>query len=87
MPISPTSIGASSTAAHLAPAEYLPNARAAAQKALDLDESLADGHYALANLMTYAWEWAEAEREDKRAIQLNPNLALAHRWYAPICVS
>ena len=62
--------------------EYLPKARAAAQKALELDEGLADGHYALANLMTYAWEWADAEREYKRAIELNPNLALAHRWYA-----
>ena len=62
--------------------EYLPKARAAAQKALELDDGLADGHYALANLMTYAWEWADAEREYKRAIELNPNLALAHRWYA-----
>ena len=66
----------------LEPNEYLPKARAAAQKALELDEGLADGHYALANLMTYAWEWADAEREYKRAIELNPNLALAHRWYA-----
>ena len=66
----------------LDPKEYLPKARAAAQKALELDEGLADGHYALANLMTYAWEWADAEREYKRAIELNPNLALAHRWYA-----
>jgi eukaryotic-like serine/threonine-protein kinase len=66
----------------LDPIEYLPKARAAAQKALELDDGLADGHYALANLMTHAWEWAEAEREYKRAIDLNPNLALAHRWYA-----
>ena len=66
----------------LDPKEYLPKAREAAQKALELDEGLADGHYALANLMTYSWEWADAEREYKRAIELNPNLALAHRWYA-----
>jgi serine/threonine protein kinase/CheY-like chemotaxis protein/Tfp pilus assembly protein PilF len=64
------------------PKEYLPKARAAAQKAIELDDGLADGHYALANLMTYAWEWAGAEHEYKRAIELNPNLALAHRWYA-----
>ena len=64
------------------PKEYLPKAREAAQRALTLDEGLADGHYALANLMTYSWEWADAEREYKRAIELNPNLALAHRWYA-----
>ena len=62
---------------HLAPRPSIcPKRRAAAQKALELDETLADGHYALANLMTYAWEWAEAEREYKRAIELNPNLAL-----------
>jgi DNA-binding response OmpR family regulator/TolB-like protein/Tfp pilus assembly protein PilF len=66
----------------LDPNEYLPKARAAAQKALELDDSLADAHYALANLMTYGWEWADAEREYTRALALNPNLALAHRWYA-----
>ena len=64
------------------PAEYLPKARTAARTALELDDNLAEAHYALANLMTYAWEWADAEREYKRAIALNPNLALAHRWYA-----
>ena len=64
------------------PKEYLPKAEAAAQKALELDESLADAHYAQANLKTYAWQWAAAEAEYKRAIELNPNLALAHRWYA-----
>jgi eukaryotic-like serine/threonine-protein kinase len=66
----------------LAATEYLPRARAAATTSLELDENLADGHYALANLMAYAWEWAAAEREYQRAIELNPNLALAHRWYA-----
>lgn len=64
------------------PAEYLPKARSAAERALQLDEHLPEGHYALANLMTYAWQWEDAEREYKRAIALNPNLALAHRWYA-----
>jgi serine/threonine-protein kinase len=66
----------------LDPKVYLPKAREAAQKALELDDGLADGHYVLANLMTYSWEWADAEREYTRAIALNPNLALAHRWYA-----
>ncbi len=32
--------------------------------------------------MTYGWEWTEAERRYRRSIELNPNLALAHRWYA-----
>lgn len=66
----------------LDPKEYLPKAQAAAQKALELDPGLAEGHYSLANLKTYSWQWAEAESEYKRAIELNPNLALAHRWYA-----
>jgi serine/threonine protein kinase/Tfp pilus assembly protein PilF len=66
----------------LDPKEYLPKAEAAAQKSLELDAGLAEGHYSLANLKTYAWRWAEAESEYKRAIELNPNLALAHRWYA-----
>ena len=66
----------------LDPKEYLPKAQAAAQKSLEMDEGLAEAHYALANLKTYAWQWADAEAEYKRAIELNPNLALAHRWYA-----
>ena len=66
----------------LDPKEYLPKAKEAAQRALDLDDALADAHYAIANLMTYQWQWADAEREYQRAIELNPNLALAHRWYA-----
>ncbi len=64
------------------PREYLSQAKAAAEKALELDDNLADGHYAVANLETYSWEWADAEREYNRAIELSPNLALAHRWYA-----
>ncbi|HTG16810.1 MAG TPA: protein kinase, partial [Blastocatellia bacterium] len=64
------------------PAEYFPKAMAATQRALELDEGLAEAHYALANLKRDAWAWADAEREYERAIELNPNLALAHRWYA-----
>ena len=66
----------------LDPKEYLPKAEAAARKALDLDQSLADAHYALANLKAYRWEWEDAERDYRRAIELNPNLAEAHRYYA-----
>jgi len=66
----------------LNPKEYSPKAEALARKALELDENLAEGYYALGNLKTDAWEWAEAEANYKRAIELNPNLALAHRWYA-----
>ena len=44
----------------LDPTVYMPKARQAAQKALALDDGLADAHYALANLMTYEWEWRDA---------------------------
>jgi TolB-like protein/Tfp pilus assembly protein PilF len=66
----------------LDPKEYLPKAEAAARRALDLDESLADAHYAQANLKAYRWEWEDAERDYLRAIELNPNLADARRYYA-----
>jgi serine/threonine protein kinase/Tfp pilus assembly protein PilF len=70
------------TSSALNPKEYSPKAEALALKALELNENLAEGYYALANLKTDAWEWANAEAKYKRAIELNPNLALAHRWYA-----
>ncbi len=66
----------------LDPKEFTPKAEAAARKALALDESLADAHYALALAKRAAWEWASAEREYQRAIELNPNLAAAHLRYA-----
>jgi serine/threonine protein kinase/tetratricopeptide (TPR) repeat protein len=66
----------------LDPKEFTPRAEAAARKALALDESLADAHYALALSKRDAWEWASAEREYQRAIELNPNLAAAHLRYA-----
>ncbi len=60
---------------HLLPArKAFPEAKAAALKALELDEALADAHAALANIQFYyEWDWAAAEREYKRAIELNPN--------------
>lgn len=60
-----------------------PLARAAARKAVELDDASADAHNALA-FVTYKseWKWADAEREFKRAIDLNPNLVLARHWYA-----
>jgi len=60
-----------------------PLARASARKALELDDRSAEAHNALA-FVTYKseWKWAEAEREFKRALELDPNLVLAHHWYA-----
>jgi TolB-like protein/DNA-binding winged helix-turn-helix (wHTH) protein/Flp pilus assembly protein TadD len=60
-----------------------PRARAAAQKALDLDSGLAGPLITLASAKTnLEWDWAGAERLCKRAIELNPNYGHAHHWYA-----
>jgi tetratricopeptide (TPR) repeat protein len=57
-------------------------ARTAAQKALAIDETLAEAHASLAyTLAFYDWNWEAAEREFKRAIELNPNYATAYQWY------
>ncbi len=64
------------------PREFIPKAEAAAQKALELDDSLADAHLTMGNLHQYAWRWIEAEREYKRGIELSPNLGVAHRAYS-----
>ncbi len=62
--------------------QALTRARASLKKALDLDETLADAHASLGLLaMNYDWDWAAAEREFKRAIELDPNYATAHHWY------
>jgi len=66
----------------LEPKEYIPLAEQAAQRALELDDSLPEAHFALSFLRTYSWDWATSEREIKRTIELNPNLALAHNGYA-----
>ena len=64
------------------PTEKMPRAKGAAKRALELDESLAEAHTALARvLMTYDWEWSDAEKEFRRAIELNPRYAIAHQWY------
>jgi len=66
----------------LEPKEFTPKAEAAARKALESDENLAEAHLAMAWVKLSAWDWAAAEREIKRAIELNPNLVGAHRTYA-----
>lgn len=63
--------------------EGLLQAKAAALKAIKLDDTLADAHASLAFIAeTYEWDWATAEREYKRALELNPSDARAHHWYA-----
>ncbi|HEV2426477.1 MAG TPA: protein kinase [Terriglobia bacterium] len=67
----------------MGPGESFPKAEAAARKALQLDDSLAEAHAALAmSLCAYDWNWAESESEYKRAFELNPNDAQAHYFYA-----
>jgi serine/threonine-protein kinase len=58
-----------------------PRAKAAARRAIELDESSPEGHAALAMLLCYDFKFQEAEAEFKRAIELDPNYATAHHWY------
>jgi TolB-like protein/DNA-binding winged helix-turn-helix (wHTH) protein len=63
--------------------EAMVNARAAAVRAIELDANLAEAHNALAVIAEdYDYDWHTAEREFQRAIELNPNYATAHQWYA-----
>lgn len=66
----------------LDPKEFAPQARAATERALELDEALGDAHLQLANSYLDEWNWTAAETEYKRAIELNPNLIDARRKYA-----
>jgi TolB-like protein/Tfp pilus assembly protein PilF len=59
------------------------NAKSAALKALELDPDLSEAHAALAEILNdYEWNWPEAEKEYKRAIELDASNANAHHWYA-----
>lgn len=63
--------------------ELMPRARTAALRALELDEHLAEAHASLALIKeNYDYDWQGAESEFQRAIQLNPQYATAHQWYA-----
>jgi Tfp pilus assembly protein PilF len=68
--------------------EAYPRALAAAQKAVELDDSSAEAHTSLA-FVTYFWNWDPdgAEREFRRALELDPNDARAHHWYASFLLS
>jgi DNA-binding winged helix-turn-helix (wHTH) protein/TolB-like protein/Tfp pilus assembly protein PilF len=65
------------------PTKAMPLAKAAAQRAIQLDPDLADGHISLAYvLLSYDWDLPGAAREFSRALELNPNSATAHHWYS-----
>ena len=67
---------------YLPPREAMPKVKAAAEKALELDDTLAEAHISLAFVKAYwEWDWAGGEKEFRRALELNPNHAPAHEWY------
>src|SRR6266540_6459921 len=72
----------------LAPRDRMPKAKAAAMKALELDNTLAEARASLGNVKyIYDWDFAGGEREFKRAIELNPNYTSAHHFYALLLAS
>ena len=67
----------------LLPRELMPKAREAARRAVELDGTLAEAHTAMAVVaQDYDWDWKTAEKEYRKAIELDPNYATAHHWYA-----
>lgn len=69
----------------LPPVEYAAKAKAAAQKALELDDNLANAHAALGfTLYHYEWNWPEAEREYRRAIELDPRNVIVRGWFGDL---
>jgi TolB-like protein/DNA-binding winged helix-turn-helix (wHTH) protein len=65
------------------PKDLMQKAREAAKRAVALDENLAESHTAMAIVsQNFDWDWKTAEREYRRAIELDPNYATAHHWYA-----
>jgi len=72
----------------LPPLEIIPKAKAAAIKALEIDDKLAEAHAGLAHILwLYEWDWARAEKEFKTSISLNPNKAVFHGRYALLLTS
>jgi TolB-like protein/Tfp pilus assembly protein PilF len=67
----------------VAPRAACPKAKDAVMRALEIDDSIAEAHATLALVRTtYDWDWAGAEREFERAIEINPSCATAHYWFA-----
>jgi TolB-like protein/DNA-binding winged helix-turn-helix (wHTH) protein/Tfp pilus assembly protein PilF len=65
------------------PKDAYPRAKAAATKALELDNTLGEAHTSLAlSIDMFVWDWEAAEREYRRGIELNPSYATGHQWYA-----
>jgi TolB-like protein/Flp pilus assembly protein TadD len=63
------------------PRESFPKAEAAARRAVELDDTLAEAHTSLAQVLIQEWNLPDSDREIQRAIVLNPNYPTAHHWY------
>ena len=76
------------TTFYVAPLEGMPKVQAASMKAIELDDSLAEAHASLGLVkFFYDWDWDSSEKEFKRALSLNPNLAEAHAGYAGLLIA
>jgi TolB-like protein/Tfp pilus assembly protein PilF len=70
------------------PLEIMPQAKAAAMKAISLDESLGEAYASLGQIkLIYDWDWSAAEADFQQAIRLNPNYPTAHQWHGEYLVS
>jgi TolB-like protein/Tfp pilus assembly protein PilF len=67
---------------HLPPSDGYAKAKNAAKKALELDETLAEAHTSLGQILNWEWDWRGAEEESTKALGINPNYATGHHWYA-----
>ncbi len=77
------SLGASATVGGLPPRQTMPEAKAAALKALEIDGTLAEAHSSLAMVhLLYDWDLAASEKEFRRALELDPDYTTAHHWYS-----
>jgi serine/threonine-protein kinase len=73
---------------YAAPNEAIPQSKAAALRALQIDPDLAQAHASYAKVVAeYDWNWSDADREYRRSIELNPNVALTHYQYGVACLT
>jgi len=78
-----SALGASSIVGGLPPRQAMPQAKAAALTALQIDPTLAEAHNSLANVhLLYDWDLVASEKEFKRALELDPDYTTAHHWYS-----
>ena len=68
--------------ASMPPRQAAPLAKAAAMKALEIDDTLAQAHASMASVFSYEWDWHAAGKEYRRSIELNPSYATVRQWYA-----